>query len=97
MDNNGDPIAWRYTSSAKGSVNEDFCADYIETALHPALGYPKPRDTHLGKQGVIVCDGVETHLCEDVLDKAIELGMEIVLRVPNLSYILQGEDIINFK
>jgi len=64
--------------------------------LYPAFGYPKPRGTH-PRQGVIVCDGVGTHLCEDVLDKAIDLGMEIVLRVPNLSYIFQGEDNINLK
>ncbi len=44
-----------------------------------------------------MCDGVGTHLCEGVLDKAIALGMEIVVRVPNLSYMLQGEDTINFK
>ena len=97
VDKNGEPIAWRYTSNVKGSVNEKLCQNYIETVLHPALGYPKPRDTHPGQQGVIVCDGVGTRLCEGVLDKAIALGMEIVVRVPNLSYISQGEDTINFK
>ena len=29
--------------------------------------------------------------------KAIELGMEILLRVPHLSFVLQGEDTVNFK
>ena len=32
-----------------------------------------------------------------VIEKAIELGMEILLRVPNLSFVLQGEDTVNFK
>ena len=36
-------------------------------------------------------------MCFTVVEKAIELGMEILLRVPNPSYILQGEDTINFK
>ncbi len=29
--------------------------------------------------------------------KAIALGMEILLRVPHFSFVLQGEDTINFK
>ena len=33
---------------------------------------------HTGQQGVIVCDGVGTRLCEGVLDKAIALGMEML-------------------
>ena len=32
-----------------------------------------------------------------MIEKAIELGMEILLRVPNLSSVLQGEDTVNFK
>ena len=97
LDKDGEPLAWRYTCNTKGSVNEEFCADYVEHILRPALGYPLPRDTHPGQQGVVVCDGVGSHLCFSVVEKAIELGMEILLRVPNLSYILQGEDTVNFK
>ena len=65
--------------------------------MQPALGYPRPRDTHPGDQGVIVCDGVGSHLCFTVVEKAIELGIEILLRVPNPSYVLQGEGTLNFK
>ncbi len=78
-------------------MTEEYCADYIENVLRPALGYPLPRDTHPGEQGVIVCYGVGSHLCFVVVEKAIELGLEILLRVPNLSYGLQGEDTVNFK
>jgi hypothetical protein len=46
---------------------------------------------------VIVCDGVGTHLGSNVVLKTIELGMEILLRVPHLSFVLQGEDTVNFK
>ena len=97
FDKDGKPLAWRYTCNPKGSVNEEFCADYVEQVLHPALGYPPHRDTRPKQQGVIVCDGVGTHLCFTVIEKAIELGMEILLRVPNLSFVLQGEDTVNFK
>ena len=31
------------------------------------------------------------------MNKAIELVMEIVLKVPHLSFVLQGEDTFNFK
>ena len=78
-------------------MTEELCADYIETVLYPTLGYPLHRDSHPGHQGVIVCDGVGTHLGANVLLAAVRLGMEILLRTPNLSYILQGEDTVNFK
>ncbi len=72
--------------------------DYLETIMAPALGYPKHRDTHPGEQGVIFCDGVGVHLTLQMVEKAIELGIEIIiLRVPNLSFVLQGEDTMNFK
>ena len=97
FDKDGNPLSWRYTCNQKGSVNEEYCADYVEHIIQPSLGYPPPRDTHPGKQGVIICDGVGSHLCFAVIEKAIELGMEILLRVPNLSFVLQGEDTVNFK
>ncbi len=47
---------------------------------------------------MIICDGVGTaHLGYQVVKKAIALGMEILLRAPHLSFVLQGEDTINFK
>jgi hypothetical protein len=78
-------------------MNEYFCTDYIEHILQPSFGYPPPRGTHPGQQGVIVCDGFGTHLCFTLIEKAIELGMEILLRVLNLSLVLQREDTVNFK
>ncbi len=47
---------------------------------------------------MIICDGVGTHLgSNNVVLKTIELGMEILLRVPHRSFVLQGEDTVNFK
>jgi hypothetical protein len=96
FDKNGDPLEWRYISNVKGSMTEEFCCIYIEDVLYPALGYPKHRDTHPGHQGVIVCDGVGTHLGYSVVKKAVDPGMEVMLRVPHLNYLLQGEDTMNF-
>jgi hypothetical protein len=70
---------------------------YIESVLHTDLGYPKPRSTNPGEQGVIICDGIGTHLGYHVGKKAINMGMEIMLRVPDLCFVLEGEDTINFK
>jgi hypothetical protein len=93
----GNPLAWRYISNTKGSIPEEYCAIYIENGLHPALGYPKPRSSHPGEQGAIICDGVGTHLGYNVVKKAIDLEMEILLRIPHLSFVLQGEDTMDFK
>lgn len=97
FDKEGNTLKWRYTSNVKGSVDSEFCKDYLTEILHPALGYPPSRDERPRCQGVIICDGVGSHLTLAVLERAVELGMEILLRVPNLSFILQGEDTVNFK
>jgi hypothetical protein len=43
-----------------------------------------------------MCDWVGTHIGFVVLETAVELGLEIVLRVPYLSFCLQGEDTVTF-
>jgi hypothetical protein len=92
----GHPISWRYASNEKGSLNEEGALDYLKTVLHPALGSPPPRSDARGKQDVVICDGVGTHIGFSVLEAAVELGIEIVLRVPHLSFRLHGEDTVNF-
>ena len=97
FDVDGKPLAWRYISNPKGSITEEYCGLYLKDVIYPAMGRPKPKATHPGQQGVVICDGVGTHLGYNVLQQAIEMGLEIVLRVPHLSHILQGEDTVNFK
>ena len=97
VDKEGNPLMWRYASNLKGSLKEELYVDYLQTIVHPALGYPPTRDVSPGQQGVLVVDGVGTHVGFFALESAISLGLEIVLRVPNLSYILQGEDTVNFR
>ncbi len=80
-------LTWRYASNAKGSVTGELCVDYLETVLYPALGYPRHRKDHPEQRGLIVCDGVGTHLGALVLQTTDKLGMEILLRTPNLSNI----------
>ncbi len=56
------------------------------------MGRLKPKRTHV-QQGVVISDSIGTHLGYNVFFKAIEIGLEIVLRIPHLSFVLQGEDI----
>ena len=95
-DANGNAIKWRYNHNAKGSVTEEWAADYLKNVIGPALHGTKPRAAASGEQGVIFCDGVGTHLGITVLETALEMGCEIILRVPHLSFVLQGEDTISF-
>ena len=96
LDSNGQRIQWRYNHNAKGSVTEEWAADYLKQIIAPALHGTKPAAEAPGEQGVIFCDGVGTHLGITVLETAIEMGAEVILRVPHLSFVLQGEDTINF-
>jgi hypothetical protein len=52
--------------------------------VRPTVGCTAPW-THPGQRRVIICDGVGTHLGYDVGMKGIDLGLEILLRVLNLS------------
>jgi hypothetical protein len=70
--------------------------DYTQTVLKPAAHMAKPRSEQQGQQAVVICDGEGTHLGLQVLEGAFENGMEIMLRVPNLSFLLEGEDTCNF-
>lgn len=97
VDKDGEPLKWRFASNAKGSLKEELYIDYLKTVVYPALGYPPPRHERPGEQGVLVVDGVGTHVGFYALEAAISCGLEIVLRVPNLSFVLQGEDTVNFR
>ena len=88
FDNDGKPIAWRYTNNAKGSVNEEFCCLYAKEILYPALGYLKHRETHPGYQGVIICDDVGIHIGYSIVNAVVGLGLEILLRAPHLNFAL---------
>jgi hypothetical protein len=69
---------------------------YLKDITHHCLCSPKPRTTHRGQQGVMICDCVGTHLGY-VVHKSLDLGMEILVRVPDFSFALHGEDTVNFK
>jgi hypothetical protein len=97
FDVDGTPLAWRYISKVKGNITKEYYGIYLETIIHPSLGRPKPRTTHHGQQGVVIWDGVGTHLGYAVVMKALDLGLEILVRVPHLSHIFEGEDTVNFK
>ena len=96
LDKDGNPLKWIYQCNDKGSMNEAMNLHYVKNILWPALGYPKPRATHPGQQAVVICDGVGSHITLPVLELFAELGIEVILRVPNLSCRLQGEDLISF-
>ena len=91
------PLAWRYISDAKGNITKGYCGIYFETIIYPALSHHNPRDSHRGQQGVVICDGFGTHLGYGIVMKALELGLEILVRLSHLSHIFQGEDTVNFK
>jgi hypothetical protein len=93
---NGRKLGWRFNHNKKGSLNSHGLMDYTQTVLKPAAYMAKPRSEQPGQQAVVICDGVGTHLGLQVLEGALENGMEILLRVPNFSFLLQGEDTCNF-
>ena len=96
LDNSGAPLPWRYFSNEKGSLNEEGATMYLKQILLPAAGNVKPKSECPGQQAVVFCDGVGTHIGFTMLEAAVNNGLEIALRVPHLSFRLQGEDTENF-
>jgi hypothetical protein len=74
-------------------LNEAGALDYLKTVL----GSPPPRSDALGKEAVVICDEIGTHIGFSVLEAALELEIELVLRVAHLSLRLQGEDTVNSR
>jgi hypothetical protein len=68
----------------------------VRNVLHQAVELPPAGNDVRGQQRVEICDGVGTHIGFDVLETAVELGLGVVLRVPHLSFRLQGKDTHNF-
>jgi hypothetical protein len=84
----GEYMAWRYASNEEGSLNEEGDVDYVMKVLHQVVGSPPSRNDARGHQGVVICDGVGTHIGFAVLETEVEFGLEVVL---------QGEDIVSFS
>jgi hypothetical protein len=77
-------MAWRYASNEKGRLNEEGAVDYVKTLLHQDVRSPPSRNDARDQQGEVICDG--THIGFAVHETAVELGLEVVLRVPHLSF-----------
>jgi hypothetical protein len=68
----GHPISWRHARNDEGSLNEEGALVYLKTVLHSAFGSPPPRNDALGKQAIVICDGVRTHIGFSMLEAAVE-------------------------
>jgi hypothetical protein len=74
-------MALSYASNENGSLSEEGAADYARTLLHHAAGSLSSRKDARGQQGVVICARVGTHIGFAVLETAVELGLEVVLRL----------------
>jgi hypothetical protein len=82
-DKDGEYMAWRYASNE----NNVLMRRLMLTTRGPCCI----------EHGFMICDGVGTHIGFIVLEIAIELGLEVMLRVPPLSFRLQGEDTVDLS
>eukprot|EP00873_Tetraselmis_striata_P040558 jgi/Tetstr1/460822/TSEL_005983.t1 len=76
-EDDGECIDTKSSSSATavGSLNEKGAVDYVKQVMYHALGSPPPRSESPYQQGVVICDGVGTHIDFSVLEAAMDLGM----------------------
>ena len=96
-DENGNLIPTQYAANDKGSVNEEmFHEIYVKQIIIPAARARGVRKED-GHRGIFLFDGVQTHLSEASMKLLDENGIRVILRPPNTSSLLQGEDTVVFR
>jgi len=96
-DENGNLIPTQYAANDKGSVNEEmFHEIYVKQIIIPAARARGVRKED-GHRGIFLFDGVQTHLSEASMKLLDDNGIRVILRPPNTSSLLQGEDTVVFR
>ena len=96
-DENGDLIQTQYAANDKGSVDEKmFRERYLKQIIIPAARARGVRNED-GSRGIFIFDGVQTHLSTATLELLRDNGVTAILRPPNTSSVLQGEDTVIFR
>jgi len=96
-DENGNLILTQYAANEKGSVDEEMFREiYLKQIIIPAARARGVRNEN-GHRGIFLFDGVQTHLSQASMDLLDKNGVRVILRPPNTSSDLQGEDTVIFR
>ena len=86
-----------YAAKKKGSMNTNLCGKYTEEVIMPIARHLNPGMANEdGKRSVEVCDGTQVHLGHERLQRCVEAGLEVVIRLPHSTHVTQGEDTVHF-
>ena len=92
---NGVVIKMDGTCNPKGSINNEAAVEYIRRSVLRAF---KARELPTAeKKGIVVCDGVGSHLSPEFCDFLIANHLVLILRTPNCSQKQQPEDLVSFQ
>ena len=92
-DEDGNAVEIIYSANAKGSMNSERCLDFLNKITAPSLPGMKPQELMC----VEFIDGCNCHLSYERLKKAQEIGLGVILRLPNSTSRTQGEDTVLFR
>ena len=91
---NGVTLGSQGTCNTKGSVDGKAAITWSNDSLKAA--YDAHGGVNATRRGVLVCDGVGTHMTLAFLQHLLKLHVVLVLRTPNCSHLQQVEDLYNF-
>ena len=92
---NGKLLKMDGTCNTKGSINNEAAIQYMKrTVLRAFEARALPTAE---KKAIVICDGVGSHLSEELLDFMIEHHLILILRTPNCSQKQQPEDLVSFQ
>ena len=96
-DADGECIPTQYAANEKGSVDEEmFRETYVAKIIIRTARAQGVRNED-GHRGIFIFDGVQTHISEATMVLLRDNGLIVILRPPNTSSDLQGEDTVIFR
>ena len=97
VDDNGEIITALWARNEKASVTSTLLMEYAKEKLLPAFFANGVQPGVPGAGGVLVFDGCSSHIAKDFLTFMKENNVTVVLRPPNTSSVMQGEDTTIFR
>jgi len=97
VDSSGELVPTLWRRNEKASVNSALLIEYAQKSLLPALFANGVQPGVPGAGGVLVFDGCSTHVSKEFLSLMAENNVSVVLRPPNTSSVMQGEDTTVFR
>jgi len=93
VDADGVPLKTHWTANKTASLNTELLIEWVDTCLLPSL---RAAGLSAENPAILLLDGVQTHVSLRFVEHCKSVNVNVFLRVPHTTAILQGEDTVIF-